>query len=309
MTLPLRTIKTTLLAICLIALSISGELLSAQESASEPVTDDLSTLTGNDLVKVEVHADTLRFQPGQALTLAVQYAIRPGWHIYWRNPGDNGMPPRVSVQAAPGVVVGEVLYPRPEIFQKKQETSFGYQGTVCLLVPLRITQGFDASRLDLSIQLEWLVCKDICLIGSEQVSLSIPAERPQRPHAVDPTGLRLVNVWRNRMPLPAAEARISAAIRGDSLLVSGPAGLSKRVLFIPELTPGVTSARRAPVAGTVIGRRFTVEIPLDIRPEDALDQPLRAAGLVLLGTYERPRAIAVDVPVPHSAPDESSSKQ
>ena len=50
--------------------------------------------------------------------------------------------------------------------------------------------------------------------------------------------------------------------------------------------------------GVVVGSRFTLEVPLDIRPEDALGQPLRVAGLVLLGSYERPRAISVDVPIP-----------
>ena len=299
---PCHNIRTLCFAFWLSLFVLCGGRLWAQGTAPLSPPEDLSTLTGNDLVTVTLHSDIARFQPGQQLTLAVQYDIRPGWHLYWRNPGDNGMPPSLSIKAGPGVVVGTPLYPRPKVFQKKQgdstETSFGYEGSVCLLVPLSITRSFEGTRLDLALELEWLVCKDICLIGSERRDFSIPAALPQRPPSMDPAGLRLIKLWRNRMPLPAAKTRISASLRGDSLLISGPSGLSRQVRFIPDLTPGVTPAKQVPVSGIVVGSRFTLEVPLDIRPEDALGQPLRVAGLVLLGSYERPRAISVDVPIP-----------
>ena len=297
-----HNLRTLCFALWLGVILLCGERLWAQATTPVSTPEDLSTLTGNDLVSVTLHADFTRFQPGQELTLAVQYDIRPGWHLYWRNPGDNGMPPSLSIKAAPGVVVGAPLYPRPKVFQKKQgdsiETSFGYEGSVCLLVPLSITRSFEASRLDLAIELEWLVCKDICLIGSERREFSIPAALSERPPSVDPAGLRLIKIWRNRLPLPASKARISASLRGESLLISGPSGLSRQVRFIPDLTPGVTPAVQVPAIGVVVGSRFTLEVPLNIRPEDALGQPLRVAGLILLGSYERPRAISVDVPIP-----------
>ena len=109
------------------------------------------------------------------------------------------------------------------------------------------------------------------------------------------------------MPLPAARARISATLRGDTLVVSGPAGRVRDVRFIPDLTPGVTPAVQIPVSAVVDGAVFSLEVPLEIRPQDALGQPLRAAGLVLMGSYDRPRAISVDVPVPINSGDASNS--
>ena len=303
-----HTIRTLSFALWMSVVVLCGGRLCAQTTTPVSPPEDLATLTGNDLVTVTLHTDIVRFQPGQELTLAVHYDIRPGWHLYWRNPGDNGMPPSLSIKANSGVVVGNPLYPRPKVFQKKQgdsiETSFGYEGSVCLLVPLSITRSFEDDQLDLEIELEWLVCKDICLIGSERRDLSIPAALPQRPSSMDPAGLRLIKLWRNRMPLAAAKARISASLRGDSLLISGPSGLSRQVRFIPDLTPGVTSAVQVPVSGVVVGSRFTLEVPLDIRPQDALGQPLRVGGLVLLGSYERPRAISVDLPIPLTVRDD-----
>ena len=307
----LFTHTSTFLAIFLIGLFCSSEFAFAQDPSSDQGTEDLADLTGNDLVTVSLHSELDRFTPGSTFFLAVQYDIRPGWHIYWRNPGDNGMPPRLSVKASPGVIVGEPRFPRPEIFQKKQpdsiETSFGYQGKVCLLLPVRISESFEGAEVEFSIELEWLVCKDLCLIGSTRMQLSMLRALPQRPSTVDPAGSRLVNIWRMRMPVPATEARISASIIDDVLLISGSAGLSKQVLFVPDTTPGVTAAVQVPVSGTILGRRFSLKIPLEIRPEDALGQPLRVAGLVLLGTYDRPRAISVDLPVPYIPSDKTDS--
>ncbi|MBB48259.1 MAG: hypothetical protein CMJ33_06900 [Phycisphaerae bacterium] len=309
MTFLLQNIRASgvIMGLALLAMVPSG--LHAQESS--PGSDEPALLTGNDLVTVSLHADVARFQPGQRITLAVKYEIRPGWHLYWKNPGDNGMPPGLSVRVPPGVVVGAPLYPRPMIFQKSQgesiQTSFGYERSLCLLVPIAIPETFDAESLDLSIELEWFVCKDICLIGSERRVLSIPAALPQRPPTMDPVGLRLIRTWQGRMPLPAARARISATLRGDTLVVSGPAGRVRDVRFIPDLTPGVTPAVQIPVSAVVDGSKFTLEVPLDIRPQDALGQPLRAAGLVLMGSYARPRAISVDVPVSITSGDVSDS--
>ena len=69
----------------------------------------------------------------------------------------------------------------------------------------------------------------------------------------------------------------------------------------------MTPAVPIPVSAVFDGSVFTLEVPLDIRPQDALGQPLRAAGLVLMGSYDRPRAISVDVPVSITSGEASDS--
>ena len=179
---PCHNIRTLCFAFWLSLFVLCGGRLWAQGTAPLSPPEDLSTLTGNDLVTVTLHSDIARFQPGQQLTLAVQYDIRPGWHLYWRNPGDNGMPPSLSIKAGPGVVVGTPLYPRPKVFQKKQgdstETSFGYEGSVCLLVPLSITRSFEGTRLDLALELEWLGSDRLTNGNDEGHAEELAAERP-----------------------------------------------------------------------------------------------------------------------------------
>ncbi len=49
---------------------------------------------------VSLAAETTTVQPGTTLTLAFVMRPQPGWHGYWRNPGDAGAEPRVDLAAA-----------------------------------------------------------------------------------------------------------------------------------------------------------------------------------------------------------------
>src|SRR5438270_12165051 len=64
--------------------------------------------------RVELLAQTADVVPGQHLLFGVHFVLEPGWHIYWRNPGDSGQPPVFHWQLPPGFSAGEVQWPRPE---------------------------------------------------------------------------------------------------------------------------------------------------------------------------------------------------
>src|ERR671912_492530 len=49
-----------------------------------------------DLVKAELLADVASVKPGEEFTLGVLLKIKPKWHIYWKYPGDAGLPTTVK---------------------------------------------------------------------------------------------------------------------------------------------------------------------------------------------------------------------
>ncbi|MEE2972603.1 MAG: hypothetical protein VX672_05715, partial [Planctomycetota bacterium] len=81
----------------------------------------------------------------------------------------------------------------------------------------------------------------------------------------------------------------------------------RTAVYLPGGTPGVEPRTPGPITGVVINGSFSFDIPMSVVPEDSLGEPLRANGLILLGTYERPRALEIDVPAPRPEPpvDES----
>ena len=51
--------------------------------------------------------------PGGEVELAIHMRPAPGWHGYWLNPGDAGLPMEVEWQLPKGFAVGPLRYPVP----------------------------------------------------------------------------------------------------------------------------------------------------------------------------------------------------
>src|ERR1700729_2714064 len=74
---------------------------------------------------------------GAVLLGGIAIQLQPGWHTYWRNPGDSGVPPRFDFSKSENIEAVTVLWPAPVKFADGSGgTSLGYQKQVVL--PLRI---------------------------------------------------------------------------------------------------------------------------------------------------------------------------
>src|SRR5271170_1748892 len=85
-------------------------------------------------VKTELFADVSAIQPGKPFWLGVRLSIDPGWHIYWKNAGDAGLPTRVKFTLPDGFSAGPLQFPTPHRFdQPGNIVAFGYEDSVLLL--------------------------------------------------------------------------------------------------------------------------------------------------------------------------------
>ena len=72
----------------------------------------------SDLVKAELLADVSAIQPGKPFNLGVMMKIEPGWHTYWKNPGDSGSPTKISFTAPDGFTIEPLQFPTPIEFNQ-----------------------------------------------------------------------------------------------------------------------------------------------------------------------------------------------
>ena len=84
------------------------------------------------LVRVELIADAQSIQPGQTLWVALHQTITPGWHTYWQNPGDSGLPTHIEWKLPAGVTAGPILWPAPLALPAGPLVNYGYEGEVYL---------------------------------------------------------------------------------------------------------------------------------------------------------------------------------
>jgi len=65
--------------------------------------------------QVELWTDASTARPGSTMTAAIRIQVADGWHIYWRNPGDEvGLKTRVEWTLPPGITAGPIQWPAPE---------------------------------------------------------------------------------------------------------------------------------------------------------------------------------------------------
>lgn len=135
-------------------------------------------------VKVKLIMEEEAIQPGSPFWVAVHLTIEEGWHVYWKNPGDAGVPLKVEWKLPPGFEAGPLQWPFPEKFSLADMVGFGYQGEVVLLSLVNPPEQLAFNQpIQLNAQIKWLVCSDLtCQPGSGSVSLAVKAQ-PDKPAA------------------------------------------------------------------------------------------------------------------------------
>lgn len=115
-------------------------------------------------------------QTGTADTvlLGLEFRLAPGWDIYWRAPGDAGLPPHVDWSGSRNLVAAAFGWPAPRRFSAYGLETIGYQGTVVLPITARLEH--QGEGLSLRAALNYLTCKDICIPYDTVLSLDLPVE-------------------------------------------------------------------------------------------------------------------------------------
>jgi thiol:disulfide interchange protein DsbD len=114
----------------------------------------------------------------QPVWVGLQIEHAPGWHTYWKNPGDSGMPTELRWTLPPGVQAGDIAWPLPRKIAIGPLANYGYEGAVLLPVPLSITPGYQSApqedALPVKLHASWLVCRQECIPQEGDFSLRLP---------------------------------------------------------------------------------------------------------------------------------------
>src|SRR5690348_1874400 len=78
-----------------------------------------------------------RAVPGGEAELAILMHTKPGWHGYWLNPGDAGLPMSVEWDLPPGWSVGELRYPVPDRLLVAGIVNYVYEKDYAVLTRLK----------------------------------------------------------------------------------------------------------------------------------------------------------------------------
>lgn len=189
-------------------------------------------------VKIRLVAETERPAPGSEVTLAFVSTPMPGWHGYWLNPGDAGIPTTASWTLPEGATAGDLRFPLPERLLIAGLMNYVYEHPFTQLVTLKLPVGLAVgSKLPVKVRLDYLVCTaKICV--PEQAELA--TELTVGDGAIDAGRRAEFDKYRALLPRPLAE-KATFQVQGEAIRLAVPYPASARaadVYFYP-VTDGV----------------------------------------------------------------------
>ena len=107
------------------------------------------------------------------LILALEYELEEEWKTYWKSPGGGGFPQKIIWNNSSNVKDIKILWPEPIEFEILGLKSIGYKDKV--IFPLIVDLEDNQKQTNLNLNINYLVCKDVCIPGSADIFLNIPS--------------------------------------------------------------------------------------------------------------------------------------
>ncbi len=272
------------------AVALAAALVVAPPSAIAGASDWVGD--GHAAVRLVTAADG---RTGPSLGVGVEFRFAPGWHGYWRTPGDAGVPPALDWSATPGLKEAEVDWPAPSRLVVSGLQNAVYDGRVVL--PGRLAFAGDGPNGAIRVALDYAACSNVCVPLHADLSLApsdgAPRESPEATLIADA-----------RATVPGAPAAagvevLRREIEGKGadrhlvvVLASGAAPFERPDLFVEGFGDGLPPAPVVELGDG--GRTATLTIPLPA-PRDAADV-FRADGALALTVVDGRRAATFSGP-------------
>jgi DsbC/DsbD-like thiol-disulfide interchange protein len=182
----------------------------------------------------------------------IEIKLGPGWHTYWRYPGDSGVPPRFSFPGSDNVASVKVLYPAPHAFTDEAGTTIGYKDHV--IFPLHVVPKDKSKPVTLHLKADYAVCEKLCVPVTASATLALDEStsanndalakaeiKVPMPVSASQAGLTVKRVAGGPKPMVAVDL---TAQRGEpvQLFVEGPS--PEWALPIPKPAPGAPAGHQ-----------------------------------------------------------------
>jgi DsbC/DsbD-like thiol-disulfide interchange protein/cytochrome c biogenesis protein CcdA/thiol-disulfide isomerase/thioredoxin len=222
---------------------------------------------------------------GGEVELAIHMRPASGWHGYWLNPGDAGLPMEVKWRLPSGFSAGALRYPVPTRLSVAGLMNYVYERDYAVLVRMKVPADAKGT-VPVRAEAHWLACTDkICVPEQGELSLDLAVGQGTPNRA-------LFDGWRRALPRPLATVGHFALV-GDKLRIAVPlpASVALTDAYIFPLSDGVIDYE-----GKQEFRRAGDLVVADLRAKGAA--PKAIEGLLSLGNGEGLQFNAVAGAVP-----------
>jgi len=161
---------------CLAAgvLGVGPALADGDEAPWVPASayDEAGIHDGEPRLRARLLVDAGRPTPERA-RVGVLFDLDPGWHLYWRNSGDTGLPTELDIRAE-GATPGEIRWPAPRAFSEADGAfvTYGYADRVLLMTDLALDPDH-AGEYTVAVDADVLICRTECIPAGVSMERSL----------------------------------------------------------------------------------------------------------------------------------------
>lgn len=188
--------------------------------------------------EAELISGSASYQAGKPVAVGIKLKFDTGWHGYWINPGEAGMPLSAKWTLPEGWKAGELRNPVPKRFKTGELSGFGYEGEAVYRVDLT-PPASATGEAEFKVKLSWLTCNDsACVPGDVELSLKLPAGDGAAGPAAE-----AIAAAEKKMPVPAKDASLGLKESGNTLTLTltGPESLDLTGAKAYPATPQVVA--------------------------------------------------------------------
>ncbi len=223
---------------------------------------------------IEILFNDTFIESDQEFIAAIKFTLTPGWHIYWKNPGDSGLPPEINWKLPKGLEVKEILWPVPELASLDPLTSYGYYDELVLPIRFIAGEGFSFDQ-NFSAFISFLICDDICI--PEDTNININFSKSNQINSKE-----IINRWIKRLP-EQASFKVNAFLTDETFKISwGDPKIIQSAFFYPEQS-GLINYSSEQIFVTQSGESSLL---ID-RPENFREENNIVSGILELSTQNK----------------------
>jgi thiol:disulfide interchange protein len=164
----LRPISIFVLSLLLCVVALATPVLPVR-------AEKASASAGGQYVTARLIFDSKSIAPGKPFRAGVELLMVPGWHTYYKESGEAGMPTKIEWNLPAGFTASDLLWEKPNKFNDSGIITYGYHDRTLIAAtitpPVTLPEG---KPVTISAKVKWLSCKDICLPGGTDVSGALP---------------------------------------------------------------------------------------------------------------------------------------
>ncbi|MEO6396709.1 MAG: protein-disulfide reductase DsbD domain-containing protein [Devosia sp.] len=229
-----------------------------------------------------ISSDTVR---GGKMLAGLEIDMPESTNIYWRIPGETGIPTEFDFSRSSGVAAPRILWPFPTIARSRGYLDYAYYGPV--VIPIEL--GLDGARATLAVTVAMGVCDQICVPASADFSLPLDAAKPDNAQSIRlDQAVALTPIAWDGEGDAVGEVRLAAD--GDALILTGVHSSIDPAQLIAETGDPMLlfgPPQKSPDAATL---RMPLLSPIDAAR--LVGRPIQLTFMTSAGAYAVTRTIA-----------------